>query len=310
MYQHDIDYSGHPPWDTNIDEIESPTFNINTHIQDIYAYSAQRKSSYPRPDTSGHLPMNIYEDMDESSRAAWRKVSPDIRTKIVRSMTTSKSNTPRSQFMSSTSSSGGPRTNTRNLNLHNISLHDLLVNYHLFDESDTSVTIPSDNTSPTIADNTNTTIATSDETDNDQLLIQAAKSNAPPHSSSSSQALTSQADIRNLLSQSKKGSTTANMHEIIYRVQKYDTHSDLSLVDRGANGGIAGNDVRVIEHLNRPVDVQVIENHQSNNLHIVTAGGVKKYIEEKSLSYLISILILVRVHQSILRLRLNPTTTL
>ena len=107
-------------------------------------------------------------------------------------------------------------------------------------------------------------------------MIQAAKSNAPPHPSSSYQPLTSPADIRQLLSQSKKGSTSANMHEIIYRVQKYDTHSDLSLVDRGANVGIAGNDVCVIERLNRNVDVQGIENHQLNNVPIVTAGGVTK----------------------------------
>ena len=50
----------------------------------------------------------------------------------------------------------------------------------------------------------------------------------------------------------------------------------MSLVDRGANGGIAGSDVRIIERLNRHVDVQGIDNHQLNNVPIVTAGGVTK----------------------------------
>ena len=40
--------------------------------------------------------------------------------------------------------------------------------------------------------------------------------------------------------------------------------------------GIAGKDLRIIEHLNRRVDVQGIDNHQINDIPIVTAGGVTK----------------------------------
>ena len=49
-----------------------------------------------------------------------------------------------------------------------------------------------------------------------------------------------------------------------------------SLVDRGANGGIAGDDVRVILKTLRNVDIQGIDNHQIQNIPIVTAGGVVK----------------------------------
>ena len=66
------------------------------------------------------------------------------------------------------------------------------------------------------------------------------------------------------------------MHEIVYRVRAYDTKATVSLVDRGANGGIAGADVRVIEKLHRQVDVQGIDNHQITNIQIVTAGGVTR----------------------------------
>lgn len=51
-----------------------------------------------------------------------------------------------------------------------------------------------------------------------------------------------------------------------------DTHG--TLVDRGANGGIVGQDMRVIEKETRTVNVQGIDNHQINNIPLVTAGGV------------------------------------
>ena len=45
-------------------------------------------------------------------------------------------------------------------------------------------------------------------------------------------------------------------------------------MDRGANGGIAGNDVRVIDRQFRSVSIQGIDNHQLNDIPIGTVGGV------------------------------------
>ena len=47
-----------------------------------------------------------------------------------------------------------------------------------------------------------------------------------------------------------------------------------SLVDRGANGGVAGDDVRIINKSLRTVDIQGLDNHQIKSVPIVTAGGV------------------------------------
>ena len=47
-----------------------------------------------------------------------------------------------------------------------------------------------------------------------------------------------------------------------------------ALVDRGANGGICGNDVRIINKTGRMVDVQGIDNHQVVDVPIVTGGAV------------------------------------
>ena len=65
-------------------------------------------------------------------------------------------------------------------------------------------------------------------------------------------------------------------HQILYSVSSHKSQKAGSLVDRGANGGIAGEDVRIIEKSDRTVDVRGIDNHQITNIPIVTAGGVIK----------------------------------
>jgi hypothetical protein len=47
----------------------------------------------------------------------------------------------------------------------------------------------------------------------------------------------------------------------------------MSLVDRGANSVIAGNDVRAIVKTNFTVDICGIDNHQVTNIPIGTVGG-------------------------------------
>ncbi len=47
-----------------------------------------------------------------------------------------------------------------------------------------------------------------------------------------------------------------------------------SLVDRGANGGLAGSDVKVLHKTGRFVDIAGIDNHTLNDLEMVTAAGV------------------------------------
>ena len=147
-------------------------------------------------------------------------------------------------------------------------LNNLLANLHI-----------SCHPKPTITDDTIATIeveiitTSNDETtiqDNDQLLIQAVKSSGKKNASPNH----SPADIRSVLS--KKNARSTNVHEMTYKISAHDASSDLSLVDRGANGGIAGTDVRVIEKLHRHVDVQGIDNHRMNDIPIVTAGGVTK----------------------------------
>jgi len=70
---------------------------------------------------------------------------------------------------------------------------------------------------------------------------------------------------------------SANTAKIEYNVSKHHGRTlARSLVDRGANGGLAGADVRIVEkHISlRLVDISGIGSHKVTDLPIVTEGGV------------------------------------
>ncbi len=69
-----------------------------------------------------------------------------------------------------------------------------------------------------------------------------------------------------------------NMTRVEYEVSERTRHSKSpgSLMDRGANGGVAGDDVRVISTNDdgRIVDVSGLDNHRVRDMKLVTVGGV------------------------------------
>ena len=83
----------------------------------------------------------------------------------------------------------------------------------------------------------------------------------------------SQASIEKSLALRPKGKLAANMLQ--YNISRNNVSSNHgALVDRGANGGIAGNDVRIITTSTRRVDVSGINSHELTHLPIVTDGRV------------------------------------
>ena len=65
--------------------------------------------------------------------------------------------------------------------------------------------------------------------------------------------------------------------EPVYNVSSSKvSQSQGALIDRGANGGIAGNDIRIIAHTGRLATVEGINNHTVDSIPIVTCGGVVK----------------------------------
>ena len=72
-------------------------------------------------------------------------------------------------------------------------------------------------------------------------------------------------------------------------------------MDRGANGGVTGSDVKVIEtHTDRKVDMRGVNNHKIYFLPLVTAGGV---IATATGEVIVSIRIMVRIKPYIILLR-------
>ena len=71
-----------------------------------------------------------------------------------------------------------------------------------------------------------------------------------------------------------KGKKYMQINSLTYSLSKHVAAKHASLVDRGANGGLAGEDVRVLNTTMRKVDISGIDNHQVKGLDIVTAAGV------------------------------------
>ena len=62
---------------------------------------------------------------------------------------------------------------------------------------------------------------------------------------------------------------------VTYSTSKIDMAINNSLVDRGANGGVCGEDVKIIcYNPDRKVDVRGIDNHEISSIPLVSAGGV------------------------------------
>ena len=60
----------------------------------------------------------------------------------------------------------------------------------------------------------------------------------------------------------------------IYHVSKHSSSHYGSLIDRGANGGLAGSDVRILERTGRTVSVTGIGNHELPGLDTVTCAAL------------------------------------
>ena len=76
--------------------------------------------------------------------------------------------------------------------------------------------------------------------------------------------------------EAKKCNFNAKVHEITYVVSLLNRSKKGALVDRGANGGVAENDVRVICKSDWAVNITGIDNHEMKNISIGMVGGVVK----------------------------------
>ena len=167
---------------------------------------------------------------------------------------------PTSNSMKPPCSFNNQKPHSRKVNIHKTSVYDfIMANAHQLEhgERDTNVeddTMGVEDTGPP-----------DDEAQMSHAFIASHGNDASP------------ADLRIVLSTSSKRAADkprqANTH-LTYSVGKHRADKPGALIDRGANSGIAGADIHVIEMTHPAVNVQGITDHQVTNLKIVTAGSV------------------------------------
>ena len=76
-------------------------------------------------------------------------------------------------------------------------------------------------------------------------------------------------------------------------------------MDRGANGGLAGSDMRVIYKTHRKINISGIDNHEVTGLDVVTAATLLNASQGKLLAYSMNMPTLGRDPPSIHQVNLN-----
>ena len=108
-------------------------------------------------------------------------------------------------------------------------------------------------------------------------------------------------DITKVLSAKRSRQIQVCKHYIF----QHGNHTNNQLVDRGANGGLAGSDMRVIYKTHRKINISGIDNHEVNGLDVVTAATLLNTSLEKSLASSMNMPTLGKDHPSIHQDNLN-----
>jgi hypothetical protein len=160
-------------------------------------------------------------------------------------------------FRPSTGKSGFAKTSPgKQTHLHEISAYDfLLENMHALDCGADVEDDPNESSVDPPPDNDHS----------DTRLINAAKAKRKPIPPGDNCRVMSNASTHHV-----------NFAQTQYHVSIHVslTAKNLSHIDRGANGGVAGEDVHVIFRTSCTVGIKGIDNHHVNDIGISTAGGV------------------------------------
>ena len=86
---------------------------------------------------------------------------------------------------------------------------------------------------------------------------------------------------------------------------QHANHTNQQLVDRGANGGLAGSDIRVLHKTQRKIDIQGTDNHKLLGLMRLLLQPSSTHLKEKSLAYSMNMPTWGRDHPFIHQVNLN-----
>jgi hypothetical protein len=241
VYNHDITHDDN---DVSVESDEEDSYGIDHPVQSLNVHAHDRKFKTKWTQRVS-MPRDRWYALSKDAQSIWDKLSDADKAIILGK---------------DTGSGDKKLPPTRKINLHETSVYDFVcANMHEVDVNDS--------TTDAKATELDDTADVKDEPHSETLLIHAAKSG------NITEKKLHPGDIRRVMS--KTSTRTVKMADVSYTVslnqQKATTYS---LVDRGANGGVAGNDVRIIFKTNRTVDIRGIDNHQVTDIDIGTVGGV------------------------------------
>ena len=247
------------------------SFDIDTDVGTLSAFAASSCATRPAP-----RPPETMMSLDQwlaiplFNKSSWNQISSESKAIILGNTKPPTAPAPLA-----------PNLQHR-LNLHDISLADYLdiVQIHQHHSSSTDVSLfPS---TSDLGEASPSTAISDDRTfpgDSTTLMAHTAKQARKPPSCASTTAHT-----RSTKSSSSNPGIPGNIrqvlrghvHWITYRASTHKARSYGSLVDRGVNDGLAGNDVMIIYKSMNPctVDVSGFDDHQLTNLFIVAVGGI------------------------------------
>jgi hypothetical protein len=268
VYTHDL-HDGSDTYDQS--------FDIDTPMDVICAFAAAQVKHQP----GSHMQYPVWNSLPSKDQQIWDQLSDETKAAILQGKPLS---TPSSQRppvgITRPSSSHGPSTPACGncmVNLHEISVHDYITMIH---ESQHAIEIDTDH-GPPQSDQDHDADDTHDDSNTATILAHITKrEQVPPgdikHILSTALACPKSDNASTSTSSPTSASTRqVKMHEITYVVSQHDSIKldKGALMDRGANGNVGGDDVRIISLTGRNVNIQGVDFHQVQNIPIGTVGA-------------------------------------
>jgi hypothetical protein len=251
IYSHDI-------YDIEDDE---GNFDINADLDMIQAFVTNQHSP------GSHMPFGRWQNVSQSSKDIWHTIPDEDKVMIL-------SNGPGKTPVPERGDRHFVRPGLK-ANFHAIDPEILMAYLHEYGYTD-DTTDTADTSLSTDGNNT-------DASSQGQMVLVNTKQQ-PRKWIKPRGANLSPADPRKVLSSTSRSDTDSKGgDDIVFQGKTYHLantavtyiissalrrNSHASLVDRGANGGIAGEDVRIIETTLRSINIQGIDNHQVANIPI------------------------------------------
>jgi Reverse transcriptase (RNA-dependent DNA polymerase) len=291
---------------------DSSNFNIDTHVHDFEVHRARQRAPFKKNPFSFNrvsLDRETWHNLPEADKAAWDTLSQTAKSLIIqgtrqRGLEMGQTRTPVPPKSTSTSTAPTvPTANTRNTRSAQVTESDAPTleshNHCIVPSSELLVNLAKSRLPPSdiraILSQASRSTSNNEPTV-DQFLTPPSSPGRP-----SDQKSTYHAHFHDF--QDTLSTTPASFYlrilafilscflaffyphhdtrlratpisAFVYRVSAHESKSLRgSLIDRGANGGIAGNDVRIISTSDRTVDVTGIDNHQLTSIKIGTVGS-------------------------------------